>query len=251
MNKLSIDDIVSRFYLLPVILDHFDNPTEESEKIIKEAGITDLSTLYRQRSLLQYHLYYISTRNENYPLLREGLDQYFDEHLSDVFKNIGLKGHVAYMLDYGAGDGKYAKQFMIDNPYSQVLCVDRYQINNLPKGVKSIGVDFEKVPDWYHSWRNTFNVVFMSELMHCKDEKGQKYLIDTSYAMLQENGLLIIHENMDYEMQWRISKIKGKSMPIVNKATIDKFIHMKFVFKEQRTINQHTAYVYAKIQNVS
>lgn len=245
-----ITSIIESAYILPVLLEHYKNPSPQSQAILDKHDISS-KDLYKYHHLLEYHEHFLRTREENYPLLRKGLDEYFDSDLSDIFKLIGIDHKTWYMLDYGAGNGTYAQQFILDNPASQALCVDRHFATKAGRHISYLEVDFEKRPDWYQKYINEFNMVLMSELLHCKDSEGQQHLIWTAKQMLKNDGLLIINENDDLEMYWRIGQLKGRNQKPLTFADLQALTKNKFKFKSKVTINQHNAYVFQKIQSLS
>lgn len=242
--KKSISDIIQGAYLLPVLLSHWDSPTPETTKILKDV---DISEMYKLRDLIKYHAYFLRTGIENYPLLRKGLDQYFNIFLCEIFNILDINRKELYMLDYGAGNGEYSKQFIFDNPKSQVLAVDKSFNTSVGRRISYLNMDFELYPDWYNAYYNTFDVVLMSELLHCKNFKGQEYLIHSAQMMLKKGGILIINENIDYEMAWRISKLKGYNRPVVDEKRIVELTKDRFQRKQYEIINQHHVYVYERI----
>lgn len=238
-----LNTLINDAYKLFVLLDHWKNPTAATTAMLE--GL-DTNDLYKYKSLIEYHVSFLSNGQENYPLLRKGLDEYFDKDLSDIFKLISLTGRVLFMLDYGAGNGKYSDQFLYDNPASVVMAIDRQPVFDKPSRSKQhLNVDFEKEPDWWYPYQDQLDVVFMSELLHCKDVRTQEYLIHSSRMLLKKcGGLLIINENNDLAMQWRIGKLKSTFLSLPDVA---KLCAKGFKLINLQKINLHTISVYEKI----
>lgn len=243
--------ILDSIYIIPVILDHLDEPSENTKKILQENEITDelLQEMSLVKHLLQYH-YGIVKNNYygHYPTLRKGLSEYFDQYLSAIWDKIGLMDKELLLLDYGCGYGQYSRKFLEVNPRSEVMLVDKEMIgieNSLL--TRQLCVDWEKDREWFKGFIDTFNVVLLSEVLHCKTLVQQDYLIDTSHLMLKEEGLLIINENLDHCMEYRITKIKSYPSPVINYNRIKLLTENKFDLKNFVNINQHYIYVYEKI----
>ena len=242
----NVTSIIEAAYILPVLIEHWKNPTNESWAILNKHGI-DQAELYKYNHLLEYHEQFLRTRAENYPLLRKGLDQYFENDLSEIFNKLGINHKQWYFLDYAAGNGAYAKQFIFDNPWSTALCVDKSLATSLGKRINYMTVDFEKNPDWYKPYLEEFDAILLSEILHCKNFTGKEYLINSSTYMLKKGGILIVNENYDLEMQWRISQIKGKTTRLITDEDIYELTKKRFELINKQTINQHTAYVLQKL----
>lgn len=240
--------IIDSIYLIPVLLDHLDKPTANTRAILKANNIDSMDIIEARkiRTLLEYHLHIIQNNYQpNYPLLRQGLREYFNEYLYKIFNQLDIRNKTWYMLDYGAGSGQMSQQFLKTNPDSQVLQVDKEIIDD---SLPSLCVDFEADPKWYHGFKDTFDLVVVSELLHCKTLNWQEYIIKSSIAMLKPGGRLIIVENIDHTMEYRISKIKTTPHPVVMWPLIRKLMKpYKVKLIKQIHINQHYIYYYEKI----
>lgn len=161
--------------------------------------------------LLEYHHQVADTGKGQYPLLRHGLGVYFDLFLSTVFQQLGIKDQVGWQaLDYGGGSGHWGRQFLVDNPESTVQLLDR-----------NVGmyVDFEKKPNWWHSHLKRFDLVILSEVLHCKGPDVRRYLVDSSFQVLKPGGLLLVHENLDYFMGLRLREA-GEGGDVLTSAEV-------------------------------
>lgn len=246
---MNIKQLTDSIYLIPILLEHFEKPTVITKSLLREYGINDqrVEEFRRVKSLLQYHANIVQDGwKPNYNLLREGLKEYFRLYLSQVFNLINLtnmpKGTA---LDYGCGSGQIGKQFEKDNPSFDVYFLDKDNPNWM---ANLLEVDFEQKPDWHNLFVNFFDVVIMSELLHCKGLEVREYLINSAHKILKPGGKFIVIENVDYAMAYRINKIKGFSKANVitpfglMNLTID-----KFTIKTKTNIFQHQIYVYEKI----
>ena len=246
---MNVDDIIKNAYVLPVLLDYFENPSRENTELLESVGIAEPLKLMKFKNLLTYHSNFLASRKENYPLLRVGLNEYFEEYLYEIFQLTGFNNKKVYMLDYGSGNGSYSDQMLKDNLHSFVVSVDKDQNHYYPHARKKvISLDFENDPGWYKVYLQEFDLILLSEILHCKDNRGQEYLMESAVYMLKKGGHLIINENQDYPMQWRISKIKGTSRPLVNRHRVMELAHkVGLKINDLHTINNHHIYVFEKI----
>lgn len=245
---MDLHKILDSIYIIPAILDHLDNPTETTTKLLLSAGIgpKQIEECREVRELLLYHYKVIVTGySPNYDQLRDGLVQYFEAHLSDMFKKLGIIEKEWRVLDYGCGNGQVSTQFLKDNPDSYALRVDRDSVNitNFKR------IDFETQPYWYKPYTNTFDLVILSEVLHCKDHNGQLYLIDSSIQLLRDKGTLIVVENKDYCMEYRISKIKQNNFKVLNEWHVRELTQgSNLALLNMITINRHNIYEFQKVR---
>ena len=146
-------------------------------------------------------------------------------------------------LDYGCGLGQIGLQFHYDNPNSQVYFLDRENENNLDNFYK---IDFEEYPRWYKDLGVQVDCVIMSELLHCKNQKWQNYLIKSAHHILKPQGTFIVIENLDYAMAYRIGKLKKKAVNVLTPNDVHKLVK-GFKLKKRAAIFQHQIYVYEKV----
>lgn len=248
MNFKQLSDSI---YLIPVLLDHFKKPTKLTATVLSkvfELSEKDIQELRKVDKLLQYHMKTIQAWQPDYPLLRQGLTQYFNLYLRKIFQKIELVNNKWSVLDYGCGSGQIGLQFKEDNPLSQVLFLDREINSNIKTNDLLIykEIDFERTPNWYKTFTTAFDCVIMSELLHCKTAKGQQYLVRSSYDVLKPKGAFIVIENIDYCMAYRIHKLKKEKVDVVTPLELQKLVLGKFRLKKHTNIHQHQIYVYEK-----
>lgn len=248
MNYKQLSDSI---YLIPVLLDHFKKPTKLTATVLSkvfELSEKDIQEFRKAEKLLQYHYQFIQG-GDNYPLLRQGLAQYFDLYLRKIFQKIELTNNKWSVLDYGCGSGQIGLRFKEDNPESKVYSLDK--VNPIP--LKDYGsssficVDFEKAPLWYKQYPEAFDCVIMSELLHCKNLRWQLYLVNSAHKILKPKGMLIVIENIDYCMAYRIHKLKKTAANVITPLELQKLVLGKFRLKKHTNIHQHQIYVYEKI----
>ena len=249
---MTTKELLDSVYLIPAILDHMKQPTKESAYLLANNGIgkSHLEEARKIEMLLRYHLKMVKEDFvPDYPALRIGLQQYFDLYLKDIWQKIEMVDKPWRLLDYGAGSGQYSDQFLADNMVGEVMMIDKEQ--SRPDIVQ---IDFEQQPGWYAEYGQQFDVVLLAEVLHCKDEKMQNYLIQSSRIMLKDNGFLVVVENIDYAMAYRISKIKGTPYPVLDEkymiGLMEQYTQLgggNLIIRKQERIQQHIIYVYEKI----
>lgn len=246
---MQLKNILDSIYVIPVILDHMDNPRTITKEVLQSMGINeeDIEALRSIKSLLQYHKHIISSDfKPDYPLLRKGLTEYFDRNLKYMFKNSYMTDLNMYVLDYGCGSGQVSKQFLEDNPGSSVMLVDKYESPGLP----IVKIDFEADQNWYQKLhlQKTFDMVILSEVLHCKSPIFQDYLIRSSLNMLKPHGKLFIVENIDPCMAYRISKLKQGEYKALHPEDIESLVSEHNTRRLTITsLQRHIIYIYEKI----
>lgn len=241
----NIQKILDSIYLIPILIDHIKQPTSNTTKFLATQGIDaqDVENCKQLLPLLEYHQFAVQNSfKPNYPLLRDGLEVYFQKYLSDFIRLIGLVNRRDNVLDYGCGMGQIGRKIKELNPDANVLMVDREKFAD-----DIMPVDFEADPSWYTPLEDSMDYIILSEVLHCKDIKGQEYLIKSSHKMLKSLGVLVIIENVDYAMAYRISKIKGKEFNVVDDAQIKYLTDYYFRKLHTFNINRHNIYLYAKV----
>lgn len=232
-------------YILPVVLDHLENPTETTAKILFQQGI-DKETLIqcgKIKPLLQYHYNaVVNNFKGDYKLLQDGLSRYWNEYLYRMWPMLEITGTPTYLLDYGCGAGFGGDTFKHYNPEGLVTYVDRDKYH-----AKTLEIDFENEPTWYTNHKGEFDYILLSEVLHCKSLLVRKYLIETCHYMLREGGSLIINENVDFMMEYRISKIKGGTFRALDQHDITELTYGLFRQKQLKTIKRHNIYEYERV----
>ncbi|HYD90366.1 MAG TPA: class I SAM-dependent methyltransferase [Flavobacterium sp.] len=245
---MNFKQLADSIYLIPVLLDHFSKPTDITTAILKEYDINErkVEEFRKVKSLLTYHLNTVRNWQPDYPLLRQGLSEYFDAYMKHTFKNIGFTNKEWEVLDYGCGSGKYGLQFHELNPQSHVYFLDRDHDQGYL--VNYIRCDFEKQPMWYMGYLKRFDCVIMSELLHCKDFVTQQYLITSAYEILAPKGKLVVIENADYCMAYRIARLKDNTNINIVHADLLKTLTFDFFNQiDQTQVLNHNIVVYEKI----
>jgi len=233
--------VINSIYLIPALLEALEgNKEQHILDILKEFEIDNIEEYRGLNSLLKYH-YKIIKNDFNgedlYPLLRKGLNEYYDKYLNDFWKIINIQNTNKKLLDYGCGTGCYSRSFKKDNPKGSYILID-----------KSLGIDFENNPNWYiNDHIEKYDLILLSEILHCKDYETQNYLINSSLDMLKTGGQIIINENEDPFMDWRLNKLTKKGEVLNKKYILDFMNRSALKLSQINKINYHNIFVYDKI----
>lgn len=245
-----INQNVNSSYLIPVLLKVL-NGSNDSElwDMLKEFDITpkNINQYNDIKHLLEYHYRFIGNhfykdhvikdKSFMYDLLRDGLNEYYHAFLKDFWPTIGITDKAYNLLDYGCGDGQYSFHFKYHNPQGSFRLID-----------KALGIDFIKDPEWYKkdNYPYKYDVILLSEILHCKGEKWQDYLINSSIDLLKPNGCIIINENIDPFMNYRLKNLTdfGGVLDEDNIAEIVNRAKKPLKLWSKHEINYHKIYKY-------
>lgn len=231
--------ILNSCYIYPLLWSGISGD-KKALAALKSLGVSvnQVEKMRRMRSLMSYHNLPNNRKKRCYNMLRDGLREYFREELRAFWKKAGITKKIGWlMLDYGCGSGSYSYAFKAANPKSTTLLVDRQG--------GDINIDFQQNPGWYGELVNSVNVVLLSEVLHCKNQQWRDYLITSSYQMLKKNGLLVINENDDLIMAWRLESLSSGG-DALSKKDILTLTRSKFTLEKHEQLNRHHIYVLRK-----
>lgn len=218
--------------------------TKEGKQIIKLKELIE----YLIR-IVPYHIKDDFTKqtkinSDEYVLLRKGLGEYFKLYLYDIFDLLNYKNKKWNILDYAGGNAQYSKEFLKSNPLSNALIVDRTKNFKEKYNLKFEKINFEENEQWWTQYKNKFNLIILSEILHCKNKYYQDYLIKSSVNMLKNKGSLVICEKYPTPyFQWRMDLFTNGG-ECINKQTllIDNFINNKNITLTKE-INKKSHYI--------
>lgn len=172
-------------------------------------------------ALLEYELAMIghqlngnATDPAMYAQLRNGLENYSNAYLSELLNWAALQvKHVAdpLVLDYCGGNGAFVKRCCELNPNTIGWLID-----------KAPGSPRELADTWGITVRegdvlaaednptedldNLFDLVIMSEILHCKGAEDRARMVADAYRMLRVGGVLIVAEQFPgLRLEWRLA----------------------------------------------
>ncbi len=232
--------VINSIYLVPAIIEYLDgNRSKYINDILNEYGV-DPDDYINLINLLKYNKSIIRTNfKADYELLRRGLDEYYQMFLRSFWQKMKLTDTKLRLLDYCGGDGSYSSSFKTFNPGGTAVLLDRSN---------GLCIDFEDDPKWHKEWQEYFNVVLLSEILHCKSIEIQYYLIDSSLSMLDNGGKIIINENIDPFMGWRLDRLTKEGKVLDESHIIKLMSTYRHVLQltDLQTIENHKIYVYEK-----
>jgi hypothetical protein len=230
-------EVLNSIYIIPALLGYFRGE-EGCLELLKSYDVNPEE--YRDLgSLLQYHHEIIRKDFEpNYPLLRKGLTEYFNEFLWDFWSILGITGTNYKMLDYAGGEGIYSDTFDILNPEGDSTLLDRKH---------GLAVDFQKTPNWWPEYEQSFDIVLLSEILHCKSAFWRDYLVSSSCMLLKSGGRLIINENVDPAMGWRLNRLSEGGLMTESDIIGLMSGNVDFKLVDIKTIEKHKIYIYEKV----
>lgn len=115
-----------------------------------------------------------------------------------VAEQVDLAGR-QHLLDLGGGPGTYAIQFCLANPELRATVYDLpttqpFALKTIERFGMSAHIDFvggdylsEEIPGFY-------DVAWLSHILHGEGPEGCQKLIDKTVSVLQEGGLILIHD---------------------------------------------------------
>ena len=222
------------------LIDDVGNLTEVGNKIIE---IQDLLLYFC--NILPYHLdddlkNIKKIKPSEYSLLRSGLQEYFNTFLSDIFIELNYKNNNWSVLDYGGGNGQYSIEFLKSNPNSKCLILDRVQQFKNTENLMFHELDFqENNINWWKEYSRKFDLVILSELLHCKNETWREYIINSSYEIINDSGRILICEKYPTPyFQWRLDLFtdKGECIEVEDmRKLISKFNLKESIFLDKKS----------------
>lgn len=149
-----------------------------------------------------------------YAALRSGLDNYAQAFLPDmqdwINKQVVFDG--ALLFDYCGGDGGYLARFLKHWPAAQGMLFDRNPA--LPRDSATAGVisrmgvkagDAFGDHDFFAGQAGAYDLVIMSEILHCKGLAERTALLQRGKSLLKPNGaLLVIEQYPNLRLEWRM-----------------------------------------------
>jgi SAM-dependent methyltransferase len=234
MKRTKINDLINFSIIAKMLI-------EDNEKVYDYLELTgeEITQAKLLKPFMKYNSVFVSDdKITKYALLREGLDNYFELFLCNIFRDLGITNKKGNFLDFGAGNGIYSKEFKRDNPDATIFQLEKES---------GMCIDFEKDKDWEKDFIEHFDFVLLSEILHCKGLPGRIAIMKSVNKVLKKGGTLIINENEDIFMDYRLKLLTpGGSMMTIN--DIESVVsYPRFKLKKTIKILNHNVLLYEKI----
>ncbi len=146
-----------------------------------------------------------------YQKLRGGLDNYARAFMPDmhywITQQAALDGGLFF--DFCGGDGGYLHSFLKAWPQAQGMLFDRAPKPplNLDTGPRMSVMVGDALGDhvWFACQAGAYDVVLMSEILHCKGPKDRQFLLQRAKSLLKPTGvLLVVEQYPNLRLEWRM-----------------------------------------------
>lgn len=145
-----------------------------------------------------------------YQQLRGGLEHYARAFLPDmhdwITRQVAFDG--ALFFDFCGGDGGYLHSFLKAWPQAQGMLFDRAPGAPLPEIASRMGIkagDAFGEDKWFVGQRGAYDVVLMSEILHCKGPAERQELLRQAKWLLKPTGvLLVVEQYPNLRLEWRM-----------------------------------------------
>lgn len=197
--------------LLDVVLEKcppYARLTPAGRRVVDCAGLLEYEFSMMQQQLDGN----LKTDPVKYTRLRQGLDNYAVAFLPDmrrwVTQQVGLDG--AKMFDFCGGTGGYLHEFLRAWPQANGMLFDKMPGVIHPSDVAmQMGVkqgDAMGDDRWFLDQIGAYDVVLMSEILHCKGPTERNFLLRRAKSLLKPNGvLLVIEQYPNLRLEWRMT----------------------------------------------
>ncbi len=142
------------------------------------------------------------TYNHMYPLLKQALNEQFEQHIKKEWLTVLYSEPFHTILDIGAGNGAYLNA--VDASKNKVA------IDNKPMGnIKRARLIEGRFPEDMNN-NLKFDVVVMNEFLHLFNPEDALNLIKEAKTYLNKGGRIIITENLKANhLAYRLAKLGG------------------------------------------
>lgn len=151
-----------------------------------------------------------------YQQLRGGLEHYARAFLPDMHhwiagQNSVLPAPNPCYFDFCGGDGGYLHNILHFRPTAQGMLFDRAP-GMPPAGIHThldrMGIkagDAFGEDDWFATQTGAYDVVLMSEILHCKGPEDRLFLLQRAKSLLKPTGvLLVVEQYPNLRLEWRM-----------------------------------------------
>lgn len=182
--------------------------TPAGRRVVDCAGLLEYEFSMMQQQLDGNH----KTDPTKYAQLRTGLDNYAVAFLSDmrrwVTQQVAFDG--ALMFDFCGGNGGYLHEFLRAWPQANGMLFDKAPGGVHPSDVVlQMGIkqgDAMGDDRFFLDQAGAYDVVLMSEILHCKGPTERNFLLRRAKSLLKPTGvLLIIEQYPNLRLEWRMT----------------------------------------------
>lgn len=168
-----------------------------------------------------------------YSQLRKGLSAFADNFLQPMLAFISNelytvnpnKPEQLEVLDFCGGDGYYLKALRDHDPLLKLTLVDRVAMPELDAqahNIESLAGDVladngaNPILDLHFDDRR-FDLIIMSEILHCKGAENRAKLIRSAASLLKPGGKLIVIEQFpNSRLEWRMEVMTGEGKTLIH-----------------------------------
>lgn len=185
---------------------HRGQLTEAGQRVVDCQGLLEYEFSMMKQQLDSN----FTTDPTMYQQLRGGLEHYARAFLPDmhdwITRQVAFDG--ALFFDFCGGDGGYLHSFLKAWPQAQGMLFDRAPGAPLPEVASRMGIkagDAFGEDKWFVGQRGAYDVVLMSEILHCKGPAERQELLRQAKWLLKPTGvLLVVEQYPNLRLEWRM-----------------------------------------------
>lgn len=150
-----------------------------------------------------------------YRALRKGLENYAGAFLPEMVDWVSRGGDAPMdvkplMFDFCGGNGGYLRAFLRFNPDAAGMLFDRDPgVGELGGVLNRMGIysgDAMGSSVWFASQAGAYDVVLMSEILHCKGKEERLFMLRRAKSLLKPGGsILVVEQFPGLRMEWRMN----------------------------------------------
>jgi len=187
-------------------------PDQKGVQLTKQgANVAECAALLEyELAMIGHQLNGNATDPTMYAQLRNGLENYSNAYLSELLNWAALQvKHITTpaVLDYCGGNGAFIKRCCELHPGAYGMLIDRVAPASTPFAVEvRVGDVLAAENNPTEGLDDQFDMVVMSEILHCKGAEDRARMIADAYRMLKVGGVLIVAEQFPgLRLEWRLA----------------------------------------------
>ena len=148
------------------------------------------------------------------------------KELWDAFPSLAVTGVI---IDIGAGDGTYLKEFLKKHPHWQAIACDLAEVvvRIKDRAIKTHTcnlLDQEELKGFITRYRSTASIVVLSNIIHCYSKQENADLLEQLKEIVLPDGLLLIHDffidgnsfGAMYDLHMMVNTYNGRAYSFVD-----------------------------------